>query len=562
MRTILICLFLPFLSIAQDRILYNGKIFTADASHPYAEAVAIRGEKFAGAGNLSDMKRLLPAAEWIDLQGQTVLPGFVDSHMHGISGGKGLTRPNVQDDLLSIDSLYRYACSSLRQKELMTGDILVIYGLNIATWSKLDSVILIFNSGIFSTQAIALRGSDGHTGFANRVMLQRAGVDKAFITSLKGDDLKYFAQDASGVPTGFVAESGYSKISAAFPPADNLHTAALRTMEYANSLGITAWLDPSAGNTKSDHSESLDAYDWLQKSHQLTAHVSATIVAAADSAVQPQIRMVRTLQQKYQGDDLHILGFKIFADGVIEHPTHTASLSLPYTDTKNAGVLMFDPKKFAAFTATADQEGLLVHVHAIGDRAVTETLNGFEQARKQNHNYRLPHTITHLQIVRPEDFPRFKQLHVLASVQLLWAFGDVTTYDIVQPCIAPSLFQWQYPARSLLQAGATVCGASDWPVSTANPFEAIHHAETRKGPMGVLDASQCVPRMQMLYAYTIDAAKALMLDKQTGSIEAGKWADLIIVDRDVLTVDPESMKETKVLETIFRGRTVYKKDQR
>ena len=218
---------------------------------------------------------------------------------------------------------------------------------------------------------------------------------------------------------------------------------------------------------------------------------------------------------------------------------------------------MFDPKKFASFVTAADKQHLLVHVHAIGDKAVTETLNGFETARRVNGNSGLPHTITHLQIVQPSDFARFKKLNVLASYQLLWAFGDVTTIDIVKPCIDPSLYRWQYPARSMLQAGATICGASDWPVSSADPLEAIYCAETRKGPMGVLDSTQCMPRMEMMYAYTIEAAKALMLEKKIGSLQAGKYADMVLVDRDVLSVSAEEMQAALVQWTMFEGRIVY-----
>jgi hypothetical protein len=263
------------------------------------------------------------------------------------------------------------------------------------------------------------------------------------------------------------------------------------------------------------------------------------------------------LQKKYSYTDFTIIGFKVFADGVIEFPTHTAALSIPYTGTQSKGDLMMDPKKFAHFATIADKNNLLVHVHAIGDRAVTETLNGFEEARKINRNSRIPHTITHLQIVRPSDFNRFAQLNVLTSFQLYWAFGDATTIDIVKPYIDPALYQWQYPVRSLLQAGATITGASDWPVSTANPFEAISRAETRKGPMGVLDSTQCMPRMTMLYAYTSEAAKALLLEKKIGSLEAGKYADFILLDRDILTITPEALMNTRVLWTIFEGRKVY-----
>lgn len=146
---------------------------------------------------------------------------------------------------------------------------------------------------------------------------------------------------------------------------------------------------------------------------------------------------------------------------------------------------------------------------------------------------------------------------MLASLQLLWALGDPTTIDIVKPYIDPGLYKYQYAARSLLQAGVTICGASDWNVSSANPFEAIYEAETRKGRLGLLDSTQCMPRLAMLYAYTINAAKAMMQEKKIGSITPGKSADIILVDRDVLTVNPESMKQTKVLWTMFEGKIVY-----
>jgi len=255
--------------------------------------------------------------------------------------------------------------------------------------------------------------------------------------------------------------------------------------------------------------------------------------------------------------NLTVLGFKVFADGVIEYPTQTAALSQPYTNSGGYGALMYKPENFARFAIAADRQGLLVHVHAIGDRAVTETLNGFEAARRANGFSGIPHTITHVQVMKAEDITRFSQWHILASLQLLWALGDPTTIDIVKPYIAPELYKYQYPARSLLQAGTVICGASDWNVSTANPFEAIYEAETRKGRLGVLDSSQCMPRMAMLYAYTINAAKALMQEKNIGSIAPGKYADIIMVDRDVLTVAPEAMEHAQVLWTMFEGKIVY-----
>jgi predicted amidohydrolase YtcJ len=542
---------------AQEKIFYNAKIFTADRDHPYAEAIAIKDKWIVTVGNYEDVKRSVGTnAEKIDLAGSFLMPGFVDSHNHAIGGGLGLLKPNTGDGMLSIAGLLSYAKKELQAKDKMTGDILVIYGLNISTWSALDSLMFVFNANEFATQPLVLRGSDGHTAWCNKSMMERAGINSSFISSLKPEE-KVFYGLSNNEPNGFVSESGYRKISAMFPSDLDYHKASEKAMEYNNSYGITAWLDPTAGNTGKKTQEYLDAYTWLIKSGKLTAHIAATIVADADSDPQDQIAFVKSLQKKYNRYDLSIVGFKIFADGVIEHPTHTAALSLPYSETHSKGVLMFDPKKFASFVVAADKQHLLVHVHAIGDRAVTETLNGFEKARSSNGNTSLPHTITHLQIVQPSDFARFKKLNVLASYQLLWAFGDVTTIDIVKPCIDPSLYKWQYPARSMLQAGTTICGASDWPVSSANPFEAIYCAETRKGPMGVLDSTQCMPRLEMMYAYTIEAAKALMLERKIGSLQAGKYADMILIDRDVLSVSAEEMQAAHVQWTMFEGKIAY-----
>ncbi len=557
-----ICLLLlvsfPLLVAAQEKVFYNARIFTADPQQPFAEAIAINGKIITAVGNYTAVKKKAGVhAEWIDLKGGFLMPGFVDSHNHGINGGRSLTKANLSDQSLTVDEILAYAKAQLEKKEGMTGDVLVIYGLNISTWKWLDEINRVFNSGQFETQPVVLRGSDGHTGWCNKTMLARAGINKTFIALLKPDEKIFFGTTAEGESNGFISESGYRKIASVLVTETDFSKAAEKTMVYNNQYGITAFLDPTVTTLNKTRIDYTDWYHYLIKAGKLTAHIAATVVADANADPQTQINAVKTMQKKYNTRNFSIIGFKVFADGVIEHPTHTAAISIPYTGTQSKGVLMFDPKKFARFATMADSANMLVHVHAIGDRAVTETLNGLEAARKANHNFKLPHSITHLQIVLPSDFNRFAQLNVLASFQLLWAFGDETTIDIVKPYIDPSLYQWQYPARSMLQAGATICGASDWSVSSANPFEAIYRAETRKGPMGVLDSTQCMPRMAMLYAYTSEAAKVLMLEKKIGSLQAGKYADMILVDRDVLAVTPEAMKDTRVLWTMFEGKKVY-----
>jgi len=551
-------LLLPLFVAAQEKVYYNARIFTANPFHPFAEAIFINGKKIIAVGSLDEIKNSAGAsAEWIDCKGNFLMPGFIDSHIHAIKGGKGLSKANINDLDFSVDQLLAYAKKMLQSKEGMTGDVLVIYGINISAWSYLHDIIQQFNNNEFAIHPVVLRGSDGHTSWANQVMMKKAGLDEIFLQKLNPADKKYYGINKSGEPTGFTSESGQDIIFTALPNDDDYPKAAQKAMEYCNRFGITALLDPSAGSTENNDHPLLDAYTWLINNEKLTAHIAATIVCNANGDPQKEINVIKSLQKKYNRENLNIIGCKIFADGVIEHPTHTAALSLPYTGTDSKGVLMFDPEKFTRFAIMADKQNLLVHVHAIGDRAVTETLNGFESVRKINGNNKLPHSITHLQIVQPSDFDRFKKLNVLASCQLQWAFGDVTTVDIVKPYIDPSLYKWQYPARSMLQAGATICGASDWPVSTANPFEAIYSAETRFGPKGVLDSTQCMPRIAMLYAYTINAAKAMMAEKNIGSLEPGKSADMILLDRDILTIPPEEMKDTNVLWTIFEGKKVY-----
>ena len=186
---LLLIVFLPLLAPAQEKIFYNARIFTANSSHPFAEAIAIKDKRIMAVGNYSEVIRSVSTkAEKIDCNGGFLMPGFVDSHNHGISGGRGLIKANVSDQLMTVDELVAYAKSELEKKDGMTGDVLVIYGINISTWSQLDIIIQKFNADVFLSQAIVLRGSDGHTSWANNAMMKRAGLDKKYIQSLKPEE--------------------------------------------------------------------------------------------------------------------------------------------------------------------------------------------------------------------------------------------------------------------------------------------------------------------------------------------------------------------------------------
>jgi predicted amidohydrolase YtcJ len=537
-----------------ERIFFHAKVFTGDAQRPYAEAVAIRGGKIIAVGNLPEVaKSVSENAERIDLDGKSLFPGFIDSHSHSIDGGLALISADASEKVQSLNELPPFVEDAKKTGKAMRGDIVEILGMPLEFWSHTDVLNARFSTGAYEKQSVLLRGMDGHTAWANRALLERAGITTDFLKKLSAEQRSYYGVDKDMHPNGFLVDAGTDKIEPLLPPrtGDELLKAGRTALAYNYSLGITAWLDPLAADYV------LQAYRLLADHGELNSQVVAfpQVLAKNPAAELADVQKTRAAYKNVP--NLHVSGIKVFADGVVEYPSQTAHLSKPYKNTGRNGDLLFDPKNFAALCVEADKEGLIIHVHAIGDQAVTEALNGIAAARKANGNSGLPHTITHEQFVQPADFPRFRELGVVSALQLLWADASQDTIEIVKPYLDASIYKWQYPARSILDSGGIISGASDWPVSSANVFWAIYQAETRKGPEGELDPSQAMPREAMFYAYTRNSARAMNLDS-IGMIAAGKRADLVLLDRDVLTVSPEEMRDAKVLWTMVAGKTVYR----
>jgi len=564
-RAVLCVVFLGFLNhaallraqenSAPARILYNGKVFTGEPEHPYSSAVAIRGEKIVAVGNLPEVAKAVPAnAERIDLQGKSLFPGFIDSHSHSIDGGINRISADASEKVQTMDDLVALAADAKKSGIGMNGDILEILGLPLIFWSHTDELNAKFSAGAYEKQAVFLRGMDGHTGWCNHALLERAGISSAYIKKLSAEERSYYGAGKDFEPNGFVVDAGMEKVLPLIPKPSNdrLLAAARAALQYNYSLGITAWLDPLADD------QVLKGYKLLADHGELLSEVDAfPQVFAKDPAA--ELAGVQKTRVAFKNvANLHITGIKVFADGVVEYPSQTANLTKPYKNTGRNGELLFDPKKFEELCVAADKQGLIIHVHALGDGAVKAALDGIAAARKANGNSGLPDTLTHEQFVDPADFARFRELGVISALQLLWAEAGPDTIEIVKPYLDPEVYKWQYPARSILDNGGIISGASDWPVSSANVFWGIYQAETRKGPEGVLDASQDMPREAMFYAYTRNSARAMNLQDKIGSIAPGKRADLILIDRDVLTDSPEEMREAKILWTMVAGKTVYR----
>jgi predicted amidohydrolase YtcJ len=539
---------------ANERILFNAKIFTGDPQNPYAEAVAILGDQIVAVGNLSEVTKAASGnAERVDLKGKSLFPGFIDSHSHSIDGGLNLIGADVSEKIQSLSELPGFVAEAKKAGRGTRGDILEILGIPLEFWSHTDVLNSDFSTGAYEQQSVLLRGMDGHTAWANRALLQRAGITADYLKKLSPGERSYYGTDKDGQPNGFLVDAGTEKVEPLLPKRtpDELLAAGRAALQYNYSLGITAWLDPLAMDYV------LEGYKLLADHGELNSEVLAFPQLFAKDPATELAGFQKTREQYKNVSHLHVTGIKVFADGVAEYPSQTAHLSKPYKNTGRNGDLLFDPQKFAELCVAADKEGLIIHVHAIGDHAVTVALDGIAAARRANGNSGLPHTLTHEQFVLPQDFPRFRELGVVSALQLFWAEASKDTIEILKPYIDPGIYTWQYPARSILDNGGAISGASDWPVSTANVFRAIYQAETRKGPEGVLDPSQAMPREAMFYAYTRNSARAMNLSS-IGTIASGKRADLVLLDRDVLTVSPEEMRDTKVLWTMVAGKTVYR----
>lgn len=548
----------PFLraddASAPVKILFNAKVFTAEPENPYADAVAIRGDKILAVGNLAEVQKAVAdaKAERVDLHGKTLFPGFIDSHSHAIYGGISLISADATGKVRTMDELVKFVADSKNSGVALSGDIVEILGLPLEFWSHTSALNLKFSAGDYKEQPVFLRGMDGHTGWANHALLERARINAAFLKTLTADQRSYYGVGKDLEPNGFLVDAGMEKVTKLIPkPSDDRLLAAARAaLRYNYSLGITAWLDPIADESV------LKSYQQLAEHSELSSEIAAFPQVFAKNPA-AELEAVQKVREAFKNiPNLHITGIKIFADGVVENPSQTANLTKPYKNSGRNGELLFQPEKFAELCVSADKQGLIIHVHALGDGAVKAALDGIAAARKANPNSNLPHTLTHEQFVDPADFPRFRELGVISALQLLWAQAGPDTIELVKPYIDPEIYKWQYPAHSLLASGAIIAGASDWPVSSANVFWGSYQAETRKGPEGILDASQDMPRLAMFYAYTRNSARAMNLQDKIGSISPGKRADLILLDRDVLTDSPEDMRDTKVLWTIVAGQTV------
>jgi predicted amidohydrolase YtcJ len=546
-----------------DVVLRNGKVYTADPARSIRQAIAFTGNTIVAVGDDDDVAPLIgPTTKVVDLGGKLVLPGLIDTHIHPIVGavnGAKCSLAGVKATIEALTPVVR-ACLDKEQgsdEQWFEAVQLDNYGFS-ATAKDVDK--------IEATRPLALWGNDGHTVWVNSRGLELTGVTAETPDPPGGK----IGRDASGAPTGTFADSATLVVDKMIP-APSLEDRARLTAAELNKMsavGITSLMDAYVTQAEQDVWRRLYETGRLPMRVRMATYLpdpNALLRPASNDSDEAVARLVKVSKDRDVDPDFLRAGvIKVFADGVIEYPTQTAALLSPYLDakgepTKKSGTLYFDPERFARLVQKLDAAGLTVHIHAIGDRAVRASLDAFAAARAANGDKDNRHQIAHLQLVDPADFPRFKELGVLADFQLEWGRREPATEGPIEPYLGPERYRYLYPAGSLYRAGATIIGGSDWDISSYNPFVAFQVGVTRAGGKGQppLNIDERIPLTTAIDAYTINAAYAMKQDAITGSLEVGKRADLIVLDRDILSVDPVTIADTKVLATYLDGRLIY-----
>jgi predicted amidohydrolase YtcJ len=540
-----------------DLVLVHGKIHTQDAGRSVVEAMAVRGNSIVAVGTDPAIGAFVGKnTRIVDLGGRVVLPGIIDAHTHPAQSAQDLGKCSLDDKALTPAEIKNRVAACLKNQpgeRAQWFEVVMVNpsGLTLSL-ADLDSML--------ADRPMLLIGSDGHTVWANSPALSLAHITAETADPAGG----HIQRDAAGRMTGTLRDIA-AEIALAAKPAASLENEAAQLDKAFDSMratGITSVQDAAVD----DHT--MQIYKRLYDSHRLNMRVRGSFhLKNLHEPAAALIERATAFRAKWaiDPDFLRADAVKIFADGVIEYPSQTAALLEPYLDargrpTNNRGPSYFVQDNLNQIVAAADAAGLTVHIHAIGDRAIRSALDAIADARRRNGALDNRDQIAHLELIDPADFPRFKKLGVIANFQLLWAQRDDSYIEKATiKYLGPQRSRYLYPARSLRDAGALIVGGSDWGVSSFDAFAAMEHAITRSEGRGhpALLPEQSLTLQDMVDAYSINAASALKQERTTGSLEAGKRGDFIVLDRDIFAMDPFDLHNTQVAETYLDGRKVY-----
>lgn len=531
-----------------DTVFRGGGVYTVDAARSWAEAVAIREGRIVYVGTDAGLTPWIgPQTRRIDLSGKMLLPGFHDSHVHLVGGGIELSECDLNGLAMLdqvLDAVKQFAERHPEKKWIRGGGWpLTLCGGN-PRKELLDKIV--------PDRPVLLDAFDGHSSWVNSRALEIAGITKETPDPPRG---RIERDPKTGEPTGTLRESAARLVINKMPPYthDEFVAGLRRGLEVANRFGMTSVQEARVTD------QHLRAFEQLDKSGELTVR---TVAAMGFDPVKgmSQVPQFVEWRKRFQGKRLRTTAVKIFQDGVIE--SRTAALLQPYLGSEERGWLNVEPEVLKPLAAELDRLGFQIHIHAIGDRGIQSSLDALEFARDRNGRRDSRHHIAHIQLFDPPDIARFRRLGVIANFQPLWAQADQYIVDMTLPVLGPERSRWLYPIRSVAQSGAVIACGSDWSVSSMNPLDAIQVAVTRRGPKEPPGPAwlpeETVDLPLMLAGYTINGAYVNFEESETGSIEVGKAADLIVLDRNLFEIPPHEIHLAKVLLTMLEGKEVFR----
>lgn len=537
-------------AVAADLIVHNGKVWTGDPARPEAQAIAVWRDRVVKVGTDAEVRALAGAGtKLIDLKGGRLVPGFYDSHVHFLGGGLSLARVDLKDARDEAEfgkRLRAFDSNTPRGRWLLGGlwDHDRTFGGALPTAALLDKYV--------RDRPVFVRRYDGHMGVANSAALKLAGVTK----DTKDPPGGVVFRDAAGAPTGVLKDNAMSLVERLVPDPDDeeVREGVFAALRAAAAAGVTSVQDMD-GNGPETRRRLFRAYQRLARDGKLTCRIDLRWPVAA----------YRELAQvgataDFGTDYVRVGGLKGFMDGSLG--SSTAKMFDGYTgDPTNTGVFVTEPGDMRGLVRAADAAGLNVCVHAIGDRANAELLDLFATVAGQNGPRDRRFRIEHVQHLRPQDYPRFKELGVVASMQPFhviddgrWAEGRIGA----KRCAS------SYAYRALLDAGAVLAFGSDWPVAPLDPLVGIDAAVNRrtldgKHPNGWFP-EQRVSVAEAVRAYTFGSAFGAFQEGDRGTIAPGKLADFVLLSRDIFApAERDKIADTKVLLTVVGGKVAFER---
>jgi predicted amidohydrolase YtcJ len=569
---------------AAEMVYRDGYVYTVDTHDSVQTALAIRAGRIVYVGGDAGLAPFMsPKTTVIDLHGRMLMPGLVDGHLHPLQGGGTLLKCNLNYEQLSVVQMQARIQTCLDQTHSHEPD----------TWLE---VVNWFQEGMLPAGTVTNRGnldalrtkrpifvmsSFGHTALVNSRALQLAGITAQTPDPLGGK----VGRDAAGNPSGILEDAAQETAAKQIPaptPADNLK-AARAALDAFRKQGVTTFLDAMA------QAPSLEAFAAVQRAGKLTARAHFAVLITPPQGRDPEqaVAMVKTLAQRFdQGaiepaPKLTVRNVKMFLDGVITAPASTGAMLTPYLSLQGAPAnphwapsssrgpeVYFPAPILGALLIELAGAGFEPHMHADGDRAVREGLDGIGVLRKKFPDRDIRAAIAHDEIVDPADFPRYRQLNVNPVLSFQWEKQAPDTMEGAREYLGPARFKYIEPAGFLAGAGARIAYGSDWPVDPLDEWFALKVGVTRTNSpqpdhkyAGRLSEDKGLSRHEVLRAITMNSSYELHQDQSTGSLEVGKLADLIVLDHNFFDIPAEQIADIKVLQTVVGGRVVFQSDQ-